>query len=97
MGALCPCVSLTSVERVHNYGAVGLLIYIIAELIPLILLFTVIMVMKLKMTSGLMQSLLLFAQTITLINRVPSVLSLSQTSQIFVRIHTFLFGFLSLD
>ena len=79
------------------YGAVGLLIYIFAELIPLILLFAVIMVMKLKMTSGLMQSLLLFAQTITLIDRVPSVISLSQTSQIFVRIHTFLLGFLSLD
>ena len=79
------------------YGAVGLLIYVFAELIPLILLFAVIMVMKLKMTSGLMQSLLLFAQTITLIDRVPSVISLSQTSQIFVRIHTFLLGFLSLD
>ena len=79
------------------YGAVGLLIYIFAELIPLILLFAVIMVMKLKMTSGLMQSLLLFAQTITLIDRVPSVISLSQASQIFVRIHTFLLGFLSLD
>ena len=80
-----------------SYGAVGLFIYIIAELVPLIVLFTVIMVMKLKLTSGLMQSFLLFAQTITLINRVPSVIPLSQTVQVFIRVHIFLLGFLGLE
>ena len=79
------------------YGAVGILIYFVAEVIPLILLFAVIVIMKFKMTSGLMQSLLLFAQTITLINRTPSFIKMSQTSQLFVRIHTILTGFLSLD
>ena len=79
------------------YGAFGLLIYLVAELLPLILLFAVVMVMKLKMTSELMQSLLLFAQTVTLINHTPSSVKMSETSQIFIKIHTILFGFLNLD
>ena len=80
-----------------SYGAFGLFIYLIAEIIPLVLLFAVVMVMKLKMTSGLMQSLLLFAQTITLINHTPSFLNTSQASQTLIRIHTIIIGFLSLD
>ena len=79
------------------YGAVGLLLYVISELVPLILLFAVIMIMKLRMTSGLMQSTLLFAQTIIFINRTPSFIATYQASQTFLRIHTFLIGFLSLD
>ena len=80
-----------------SYGAFGLFIYFIAEIIPLVLLFAVVMVMKLRMTSGLTQSILLFAQTITLINHTPSFLKTSQTSQTLVRIHTLFIGFLSLD
>ena len=48
------------------------------------------------MTSGFMQSLLLFTQTITFINLTLSP-TLSKTSQTLVRIHTFLLGFLNLD
>ena len=77
-----------------SYGALGILIYIFAELVPLLLMFVVIMVMRLKMTSGLMQSLLLFAQMITLINRINSVES---TAHIFIQIHTFILGFLQMD
>ena len=51
------------------------------------------MAMKSKMTSGLMQSLILFAQITTLINLVPSPPTLSQTSQIFLSIHVFIFRF----
>ena len=80
-----------------SYGAAGLLLYSIAELVPLALLFAIIMVLKLKMTSGLMQSLLLFAQTITFIDRTPSFILLSKSSQTFLRIHAFLMGFFSLD
>ena len=79
------------------YGAFGLLFYVISELVPLILLFAVIMIMKLKLTSGLMQSILLFAQTITFINRIPHSVVMSQANQLLLRIHTFLIGFLSLD
>ena len=79
------------------YGAIGLLIYVVSELIPLVILFALVMVLKLKMTSGLMQSLLLFAQITTFINRTPSVVTLSPASQIFLRIHSFLLGFLSLE
>ena len=79
------------------YGAVGLLIYLIAELSPLIILFAAIMIMKLKITSALMQILLLFTQTTTLIHRTPLFTKVSQPSQIFLRIHLFLIGFLSLD
>ena len=78
------------------YGAFGLLFYVISELVPLILLFAVIMIMKVKMTSGLMQSTLLFAQTVTFINRIPPFMTMSP-SNVFIRIHTFLIGFLSLD
>ena len=79
------------------YGTVGLLFYVISELVPLILLFAVIMIMKLKMTSGLMQSTLLFAQTVTFINCTPFTIGTSQAGQAFLRIHTFLIGFVSLD
>ena len=79
------------------YGAFGLLLYVILELVPLILLFAVIMIFKLKMTSGLMQSTLLFAQTVTFINRTPSFIATSQASQVLLRIHIFVIGFLSLD
>ena len=75
------------------YGAVGLLIYILAELFPLFFLFVVIVAMQSKISSGLMQSLILFAQITTLINRVPSPATLSQTSQIFSSIHIFVFRF----
>ena len=78
------------------YGATGLVFYLLSELAPLLLMFAVIMAMKLKMTSGFMQSLLLFTQTITFINLTLSP-TLSKTSQTLVRIHTFLLGFLNLD
>ena len=78
-------------------GAVGLVYYVLAELFPLVVLFVMIMVMKLKMTSGLMQSLLLFGQTVTFTNISLSPTLQSQTGQTLVRIHTFLLGFLNLD
>ena len=78
-----------------SYGAIGLLFYVLAELFPLVIVFAVIMMMKLKLTSGLMQSTILFAQTITFINQTPSLVSLSETSLYFSRIHSFLLGFLS--
>ena len=80
-----------------SYGAVGLLIYIFAELLPLFILFGCLMVMKLNMASGFIQSFLLFAQTVTLINRATPVVSLSQTGHTFIRLHTFIFGFLNMD
>ena len=78
-------------------GAVGLVYYVLAELFPLVILFVVIMVVKVKMTSGLMQSLLLFGQTVTFTNISLSPTLQSQTGQTLVRIHTFLLGFLNLD
>ena len=80
-----------------SYGALGMLIYLAAELFPLTVLFSVIMLMKLKMTSGPMQSLLFFAQAITLINGICSFSTRSQTSYQFIKYHTFIVGFLKLD
>ena len=80
------------------YGVAGVLvIYFLAELIPITFLFVAIMSMKLKMTSALMQSLILFAQTIYFINNVPTVTPLSKTSYTFIRIHSFFLSFLSLE
>ena len=75
----------------------GLLLYLIAEFMALIILFFVIMIMKLKMTTGMMQSLLLFAQTMPLISYIPSFVPMSPTNNTFFRIHRFIFGFLNLD
>ena len=80
-----------------EYGAVGILIYVVADLLPLVAVFVVVVFLNVKMTSGMMQSFLTFAQTITLINRTPSFVHLPQIAHTFIRIHTFIFGFLSLD
>ena len=79
------------------YGATGLVFYILSELIPLLLLLSVIMITRFKMTSGLMQSLLLFKQTVTFINLTPLLKPPSRASHTLIRIHTFLLGFLNLD
>ena len=78
-------------------GAAGLVFYLLSQLIPLLLLFAVIMAMKLKMTSGLMQSLLLFAHTVGFINITNSAAPPSKASHTLLRIHTFILGFLNLD
>ena len=79
------------------YGAVGILAYLASEIIPLFVLFVVIMAMKIKVTSGLAQSFLLFAQTFFLINHVPTLRPLSDSSSVFLRIHTFILGFFNLS
>ena len=77
-------------------GADGLW-YILTEVLPVVVLFACIMISKLKMTYAPMLSILLIAQTITLINRFPSVTALSKESSLLVTINTFLLGFLNLD
>ena len=79
------------------YGALGLLFYALSELVPLLLLFAVVMITKFKITSGLMQSLLLFKQTVSFINLTPVLTPSSRAGDTLVRIHTFLLGFLNLD
>ena len=80
-----------------TYGAAGVSIYIFAELFPLAILFIFLMVMKLNMASGYIQSFLLFAQTTTLINRAMLLESLSEAGHTLIRIHAFIFGFLNMD
>ena len=77
-----------------SYGALGLLIYIIAELFPLLLLFAAIVIMKVRMTSGPMQSLILFAQMSTLIHSNQAI---NNIHHVLVRIHAGIVGVLSLD
>ena len=79
------------------YGATGLVMYIFSELVPLAIFFAFIMFTKVKMTSGLMQSILLFSQAILFINSIPSLILLSPPSHSCIRAHTFLIGFLNLD
>ena len=76
-----------------EYGALGLLMYVAAELVPLVLLFAAIVIMKIKMTSGPMQSLILFAQMTTL-QCSPSS---NDVQHIFIRTHYTILGVLSLD
>ena len=56
-----------------DYGALGLLIYIVSELLPLTIMFFLIMLFDLNMTSGLMQSFLLFSQTLFILNHIPTL------------------------
>ena len=80
------------------YGAAaGLVMYIFSQLLPLVTLFAIIMITKLKMTSGLVQSVVLFAHTVLFINNTTSTAQLSLASHTFVRVHTFLLGFLNLE
>ena len=79
------------------YGAVGLLVYVVAELIPLTLLFVAIMILKPNLTSGLVQSFILFAQTIHLINyNSQSTMQSGVVSSLITGL-LFLAGFCNLD
>ena len=79
-----------------SYGALGLLIYIVAELLPLILVFISVMTFKLNITSGLMQSFLLFSQTLFVLNSVPSLVPLSKVTLTFMSVHTLIVGFFNM-
>ena len=80
-----------------TYGRLGLLIYLVGEVIPLILFLVVIFLVKLKLTSGLMQSLLLFVQTVTIIDHIniPSAVE-SRSLQIPRSIYMHVISFLSM-
>ena len=79
-----------------EYGALGLLIYIVAELLPLVVVFVLVMMFKLNITSGLMQSFLLFAQTFFLVNHIPSLIPVSKIALTFISIHTLITGFFNM-
>ena len=79
------------------YGAIGILAYLASETVPLFLLFVAIISLKIKITSGLSQSFLLFTQTFFLINHAPSLRRLSVASSVLLRIHTFILGFFNLS
>ena len=83
--------------RECTYGRLGLLIYLVGEVIPLILFLVVIFLVKLKLTSGLMQSLLLFVQTVTIIDHIniPSAVE-SRSLQIPRSIYMHVISFLSM-
>lgn len=79
-----------------SYGAIGLLIYLVAELVPLILVFALVMTFKINITSGQMQSFLLFAQTFFILNHVPSLRSHSEITHVLISVHTLIVGFFNL-
>ena len=83
--------------RECTYGRWGLLIYLVGEVIPLILFLVVIFLVKLKLTSGLMQSLLLFVQTVTIFDRIniPSAVD-SRSLRIPRSIYMHVISFLSM-
>ena len=78
------------------HGALGILFYIVAELLPLILVFVLVMALNLNITSGLMQSFLLFSQTLFIINHVPSLRQQTNTTETFISVHTLIVGFFNL-
>ena len=79
-----------------EYEALGILIYIFAELIPLTLLFSVILLTKVNLSTGFMQSILLFAQIIALINQIPLYRSMPAVEAM-TKAHNFIIGFLNMD
>ena len=79
-----------------TYGALGLLAYLASDIIPMILLFTTIMTMKMRVTSGYLQSFIFFAQIMLILNHSPVLTHTSDTTNTFIRIHSFIVGFFSL-
>ena len=84
-----PCVECT-------YGALGLFAYFASEIIPMILLFTTVITMKIRVTLGYMQSFIFFAQIMVLLDHGPVATQLSDTSNTFIRIHSFIVGFFTM-
>ena len=78
------------------YGALGLLAYFAAEVIPMVLLFIVVMTFNLGVTSGYMQSFIFFAHVMFLLNHSPVLTQLSETTDVLIRIHSFIVAFFSL-
>ena len=67
-----------------------------AEIIPLFIIFVVVMTLRLKLTTGVAQSFLFFAQMLFITNHLPPLRPLSDTVNLFYRIHTFIVGFFSM-
>ena len=78
------------------YGALGLIAYFAAEVIPMVLLFIVIMTFNLGLTSGYMQSFIFFAHVMFLLNHSPVLTQLSETTDVLIRIHSFIVAFFSM-
>ena len=78
------------------YGALGLLTYFAAEVIPMVLLFIVVITFNVRITTGYMQSFFFFTHIIFLLNHSPVLTQLSETSNVLIRIHSFIVGFFSM-
>ena len=79
-----------------SYGALGILAYFASEIVPLFLLFVLTMTVKFKVTSAFSQSFIFFSQILLILNHVPSLRPLSETSYTLIRIHSFIVGFFSM-
>ena len=78
------------------YGALGILAYFASEIVPLCVFFVVVMALRFKITSAFTQSFIFFAQILFVLNHIPSLRPLPDTSYTFIRIHTFIVGFFSM-
>lgn len=85
--------SNTFVCKECRYGAIGLLIYVTSEIIPVIILFGIILLMKIRLTSGPLQTLILFAQVTTLTTSP----TMNRVQYISLRIHSSILGIFSLE
>ena len=78
------------------YGALGLLAYFVTEVIPMVLLFIVVITFNLRITTGYMQSFIFFAHVMLLLNHSPVLTQLSETTDVLIRIHSFIVAFFSM-
>ena len=78
-----------------EYGALGILAFFTAVIIPLILTFIPVVIFRFKLTSGVAQSFLFFSQVTFITNMLPSLRPLSNTTYTFTRLHAFILGFVN--
>ena len=80
-----------------SYGAYGLLLYVIAEIIPLSLLFLAILFLQLNLASGLGQTFTFFVQVLDLMSYKSVIQKESGLVHALTRAFYFIFGVLNLD
>ena len=81
-----------------SYPEYGIIFYIMSELLPLTLLFILVIIFDVNLTSGSMNSFIFFAQTLDFFEvSAYGSYSLPHSIQILSHIYWFCFGFLNLD
>ncbi len=106
-GVLCGACQANFSARYHSltlkcepdvYCTWGWAFYIISEIIPVTIIFLVIVLFSVSLTSGLANSFLFYAQTVKMLHvKAGNLIKLSLAAHYLEKIHQFIYFFLNLD